>query len=148
MKRNRLANTIVVVSGIIFLLAAPAPVGAQSNTPPVSTKKMASAGVQPKKASSLEDDFAGLNYTDEQKAQIEKIRQDTKAREQNVKNDDKLTADQKDAMLVGYSRMQYGMMYKVLTPEQKRQVQQKIRARRAAEQAAPKKAPHNQIDVN
>jgi hypothetical protein len=83
-----------------------------------------------------------LSYTDEQKAQIDTIRQDTKSRKEVVAKDDKLTADQKDAMLLGYTRMEYGRIYKVLSPEQQRQVRQRIRARRTADQAAQKKQPH------
>jgi len=108
---------------------------------------MASAGAHPRKPSSLEDDFAALNYTDEQKVEIEKIRQDTKLHRDAVEKDDKLTADQKDAMLVGYNRLEYGMIYKVLTPQQKKQVREKIHARRVADQSAPKKTPHNQVDI-
>ena len=42
-------------------------------------------------------------------------------------------------MLLGYTRMEYGEMFKVLTPEQQKQVRQKIHARRAADQAARQK---------
>ena len=43
-------------------------------------------------------------------------------------------------MLLGYTRMEYGMIYNVLSPSQKRQVSQRIRARKAADQAAAQKA--------
>jgi Spy/CpxP family protein refolding chaperone len=58
-----------------------------------------------------------------------------------VARDQKLTADQKDAMLLGYTRMESGRIYKVLTPEQRKEVNQRIRARRAAEQATQQKQP-------
>jgi hypothetical protein len=133
---------------LIFLWAAPGLTRAQSASPgPVQTSKVASTGAQAKIDSVPPDDFAGLSYTDEQKAEIEKIRQDTKLHRDAVEKDDKLTADQKDAMLVGYNRLEYGMIYKVLTPEQKKQVREKIHARRVADQSVPKKTPHNQVDI-
>jgi Spy/CpxP family protein refolding chaperone len=148
MTKNRFASLVVVAAGFVLLCAAPGPARAQSTSPAaVQPKTMASAGAQPRKTSSPEDDFAGLNYTDEQKAEIEKIRQDTKLRKDTVEKDNKLTADQKDAMLVGYNRLEYGRIYMVLTPIQKSQVRQKVHARRAADQAAPKKTPHNQVDI-
>jgi hypothetical protein len=99
----------------------------------------ASGGAQAKRDTLPPDDFAGLTYTDEQKAEIDKIRLDTKSRKAVVAKDEKLTADQKDAMLLGYTRMEYGRIYKVLSPEQQRQVRQRIRARRTADQTAQKK---------
>jgi len=41
---------------------------------PAQAPKMASPAAQTKKHTAPPDDFAGLNYTDEQKAEIEKIR--------------------------------------------------------------------------
>jgi len=148
MTRNRFAIPVVVAAGLVYLYAAPGSVWAQSSSSAsVQHKNIASAGAQPKKTSGPEDDFAGLKYTDEQKAEIEKIRQDTKSRKDTVEKDAKLTADQKDAMLVGYNRLEYGRIYGVLTPEQKKQVSHKIHTRRAADQSAANKTPHNQIDI-
>jgi Spy/CpxP family protein refolding chaperone len=148
MTRNRFAILVVVTAGLVCLHAGPGSVWAQSSSPAaVQHRNIASAGAQQKKASNPEDDFAGLKYTDEQKAEIEKIRQDTKSRKDTVVNDAKLTADQKDAMLVGYKRLEYGRIYSVLTPEQKKQVRDNIHSRRAADQSVAHKTPHNQIDV-
>jgi Spy/CpxP family protein refolding chaperone len=142
MKKDRFARPAAVAAGLIFLCAAPGLTRAQSGPPhPAQTAGASSRGAQPKKDSLPADDFAGLNYTDEQKAEIDRIHRDTKSREDAVAKDEKLTADQKEAMLVGYTRIEYGMVYRVLTPEQKRQVQQRIRARHAADQA--EKASHS-----
>ena len=142
MSKNRFAKPVAVAAGLIFLWAAPGLTSAQSASPrPVETSKVASTGAQAKRDSLPPDDFAGLSYTDEQKAEIDKIRLDTKSRKAVVAKDEKLTADQKDAMLLGYTRMEYGRIYKVLSPEQQRQVRQRVRARRAADQAAQKKQP-------
>jgi hypothetical protein len=137
---NRLAKPAAVAAGLIFLWVAPGLTRAQSASPrPVQSSKVASTGSRANRDSLPPDDFAGLTYTDEQKAEIEKIRLDTRSRKAVVAKDEKLTADQKDAMLLGYTRMEYGRIYKVLSPEQQRQVRQRIHARQAADQAAKKK---------
>lgn len=140
MNKNRVAKPVAVAAGFIFLCAALT--RAQSSPPgQVHTAKAVSPSAQPTKTSVSPDDFAGLNYTDEQKAEIDQIRRDTKSRKDAVVKDEELTADQKDAMLLGYTRMEYGLVYKVLSPEQQRQVRQRILARRTADQAATKKQP-------
>jgi|ERR1700719_2206848 len=140
MNKNRFAKPAAVAAGLIFVWAAPGLTCAQSAPPrPVQTSTLSSTGAQANKDSFPADDFAGLSYTDEQKAEIDKIRLDTKSRKAVVAKDEKLTSDQKDAMLLGYTRMEYGRIYKVLSPEQQRQVRQRVRARRTADQAAQKK---------
>jgi hypothetical protein len=142
MNKKRFRKPVGVAAGLIFLFAAPGLTRAQGDPPaPVQAPKVASPGAQPKRASLPPDDFAGLNYSPEQKAEIDEIHQDTKSRKDAVVKDEKLNADQKDAMLQGYTRIEYGRVYKVLTPEQQRQVRQRMRARREADLAAQKKQP-------
>jgi hypothetical protein len=136
MKKKRCPKPLTVAAGLILLCAAQALTRAQIASPgPAQAPKVASPAAQAKKDSAPLDDFAGLNYTDEQKAEIEKIRLDTGKRREAVAKDEKLSADQKDAMLLGYTRIEYGRIYEVLSLDQKRQVQ-RIRARRAADDAA------------
>ena len=87
---------------------------------------------------SLAEAFAGLKYTDDQKVEIDKIHRDAETRKAAVSKDEKLTQDQKDAMLLGYTHLEYSSIFKTLTPEQRRQVRDKIRARKAADQPAQK----------
>ena len=130
---------MAVAAGLI-LSAAPGLTRAQSAPPaPVQIPMAHSPSAQAQREALPEDDFAGFTYTDEQKTEIEKIRQDTKTHEAVVAKDDKLTVDQKDAMLTGYRRLEFGRIYRVLTPEQRREVNQRIRARRAADQVAKSK---------
>ena len=131
MSKNRFAIPVAVLLGFAFLFAVPGMIRADS-TPKgaVQTPKVTSAGTRQKSDALPPDDFAGLSYTDER---------DTESHRQAVINDNKLTADQKDAMLLGYTRMEYGLRFKVLSPEQKRQVRQRMQARRAADQTAQKK---------
>ena len=56
-----------------------------------------------------------------------------------VVKDEKLSEDQKDAMLDGFRRMERGQVFKLLTPEQQKEVRERVRARRAAEQEEKKK---------
>jgi len=137
MNKNRLAKPVAVVSGFIFLCAVPGLTRAQSAPPGTAqAPKVASSGTQVKRDPLPADDFAGLNYSQEQKTEIDQIQRSTKALMDAVVKDDKLTADQKDAMLLGYKRLEYGRAYKVLTSEQQRQVRQRIQVRRAEKQAA------------
>jgi hypothetical protein len=73
--------------------------------------------------------------------ELTRIHRDSESRMNAVTKDQKLTADQKEAMLQGYARLEYGELYKVLTPEQQKVVLKRINARRAADQAAKKKQP-------
>jgi Spy/CpxP family protein refolding chaperone len=142
MNIKRLAKPAAVVAGVLFLFVVPGVARTQSAPPgAMQTPKVASRGAQPKENSPPENDFAGLNYTDDQKAEIDKIHREMESNKQKVAKDEKLTEDQKNAMLLGYTRMEYGRIYKVLSPEQQRQVRQRVRARRAADQAAQKKQP-------
>jgi hypothetical protein len=93
------------------------------------------------KSDSLPDYFAGLNYTDDQKAEIARIRHDIDTRRGAVAKDNNLTQDQKDAMIIGYTHLENGEIFKVLTPEQRRQVRQRLLVHNATEQAAQKKRP-------
>jgi Spy/CpxP family protein refolding chaperone len=148
MNKKRCPQPFTVAAGFFLLCAAPGLTrGAQMASPgPAQAPKMASPAAQAKKDSDPLDDFAGLNYTDEQKAEIEKVRLDTRKRREAVAKDEKLSADQKDAMLLGYTRIEYGRIYEVLSPDQKRQISQRARARRAADDAARTKQqpPSNQ----
>jgi hypothetical protein len=93
----------------------------------------------PKKESVPPSDFVGLNYTDEQKAEIAKVHRDMESHKAAIVKDEKLTPDQKNAMILGYTRMEYGRVYQALSPEQQRQVRQRMVARRTADQATQAK---------
>jgi hypothetical protein len=99
----------------------------------------AKPGAQPTTSRPPVNDFAGLSYTDDQKAAIDKIHRDSESRQETVLKDNKLTADQKDAMLLGYARLEAGAIFRVLLPDQQRQVRKKILARQAADRAPQKR---------
>jgi hypothetical protein len=142
MSKNRFARQVTVVAGFIFLCAVPGIVRADNTQQGTAqAPKVVSPGAQQKSAALPPDDFAGLNYTDEQKSELDKIHRDTESHKEAVVKDEKLTTDQKNAMLLGYTRMEYGMRFKALSPEQKRQVCKRMLDRRAADQSAQKKRP-------
>ena len=138
MKKNR--HTKRLAAGLLFLCVMPGLTRAQSSTPsPMLAPPKAAHVPRPKRVPTKEDDFAGLNLTDDQKAKIDQVHRNMKTRRDAVVKDEKLTADQRDAMLEGYERMERGQVFELLTAEQRKEVREKIRARHAAEQAAQKK---------
>ena len=142
MTRKRFARGVAVAAGFIFLCTAPESARGQSNTPsPESTPPKPAPVARTQRVPSKGDDFAGLKYTDEQKEKIQEIHQNFKSRMDVVVKDKKLTADQRGAMLEGYVRMERGQVYNVLTPEQQKEVRERIRARGVAEREAKKPSP-------
>ena len=87
------------------------------------------------------DYFAGLKFTDDQQPKIDEVRRNMKLRTDAVANDPKLDAEQKGAMLAGLRRMENGQIFKLLSPEQQKEVREKIRAQRAGPQGAKEEQP-------
>jgi hypothetical protein len=140
MNKHRFAKRVAVAVGFFFLGTAPGLARAQSSPPsPAPTPHKPLPAARPKKVTPPTDDFAGLQYTDEQKARIDQIHQDMKSRMDAVVKDGKLTAEQRDAMLAGYQRMERSQTFKVLTSQQQKEVLRRLRARHAAEQAEQNK---------
>jgi Spy/CpxP family protein refolding chaperone len=135
MKKSRFAKRTVVAAGLVFLCAAPGLAQVQSGAPsPVeSPQRVAPAGGS-EKDTQPPDIFSGLALTDDQKAQIDQIRKDMKLRRDTVARAEKLNADQKGALLQGYLRLERDQIFKVLTPQQQKEVRKKLTALRAAEQ--------------
>lgn len=140
MNRNRFGIQVAVATGLISLFAAPGAVLAQNHLAgSAQAPVMASPGTQPKTDSLPANDFAGLNYSDDQKAAIDRIHRDSELRKETVMKDEKLTPDQKNAMLLGYTRLEYGAIFRVLLPDQQKQVRKKVLARQAADHATQRK---------
>jgi Spy/CpxP family protein refolding chaperone len=140
MNQSRFATRAGVVAGIAFLCAAPGLTYAQSSQPgAMPAPHMLSPAARARRDNRPPDYFAGLKYTDDQRAKIDEIHQKMKTRTDGVVNEQKLSAEQKDAMLAGLRRMENGQVFKLLTPEQQQEVRERIRAQHAAEQEARKK---------
>ena len=65
-------------------------------------------------------DRPNLNLSDDQKAQMKKIREDAKSQMDAVKNDTSLSADQKQAKLKQIRRDSHKQVEAMLTPEQRK----------------------------
>jgi hypothetical protein len=126
------------VAGFIFLCAASGLAdtpNAPSNAP--QSRKPARSAAQGKTDAPPATDFDGLEYTEEQKSELSKIHQDTEAHKAAVVKSETLSEDQKNAMLLGYTRMEYGRTFKVLSPAQQKRVRQRVLARKAADKPKP-----------
>jgi Spy/CpxP family protein refolding chaperone len=137
---NPFTKRAAVTAGLFCLSAAAGLTGAQSSRPTaVQTPPMVSPAARPKRDTPPTDYFAGLTLTADQKAKIDAVHQKTKSRLDAVVKDEKLDADQKAAMLLGYRRMENGQIFNLLTPEQRIVVRERIRAQRLAGREEEKK---------
>ena len=132
-------KTLVAASGFLFLCAAPELVvgqsmqGQSSQPAAVPPAPMKSGPAPTGKPAAPPDLLEGLTLTDEQKAKIAQIREDTKSRLSGVANDKKLDPEAADAMRRGYQRLENGRILEVLTLEQQQQVRKRIAAWRATQ---------------
>lgn len=140
MNRKRFAKQVAVAAGFCLLGASAVLTRAQSSPPaPAQTPHATSPVAQPNKDARPTDVYEGLQFTDEQKAKMGQIHGDMKSRMDLVAKDEKLSEDQKQAMLEGYRRMENGEIFKVLTPEQQAEVRKRVSALRAAKQHGQQK---------
>lgn len=147
MTMNRFAVPIALGVGFILMSSVPGQAGSETSQPRVAAVQpsvapapnVPSTGAQQKNETAPANDFAGLDLTDQQKAEIARIHRDAESRKAVISKADKLNADQKNAMLLGYTRMEYGEIFRVLSPAQQRQVREKVLARRTADKSAPKR---------
>src|SRR5881227_1829582 len=99
LRMHTIVKCLAVAAAFLLLGAVSVLARTQSNPPsPAQTPNRVAPTARPKKRTPPPDDFAGLTFTDEQKAKIEQIRQAMKLRMDAVVKDDKLNADQKQAM--------------------------------------------------
>jgi Spy/CpxP family protein refolding chaperone len=127
---NRLARKLAVGAGFALLCTVAGVALAQGPPGPPAQVQQMTAPARAKKLAEPMDDFAGLKFTDDQQAKIHKIREDFQNRLDVVLKDEKLSPEQKGAMLQGFKHMERGEIYKVLTAEQQVEVRKRILARR------------------
>jgi len=65
-----------------------------------------------------------LNLTDEQKAQFQKIRQESMQQAKAIRTDGSLSDEQKKQKMLDMRKQQHQQMFSVLTPDQKQQLKQ------------------------
>ncbi len=115
--------------------AQTAPTPAQdTNQPPSATAPGAPA--KGKRAKAMRSEFAKLNLTDDQKAQMKSIRENAFQQRKAVMSDTTTTDAQKKAKLRSLRRDTHKQMMGVLTPEQRAQLKKDRQERRQAKQKA------------
>jgi len=129
MKTNKFLRSILGVSGLL-LVGTFAPTafgqsgGQEQGTPP------AAAQPEPRMHEHGGDRFAGLNLTDDQKAQMKKIHEDAKAKADAVKADSSLSDADKRAKVKAIHHAAMKQAQALLTPEQRQELKAKMRERR------------------
>ena len=86
---------------------------------------------EPGQRTHAKDRFAGLNLSDDQKAQIKKIHEDAKAKADSVMANTSLSDADKQAKVKEIHQAAKKQVRTVLTPEQREQLRAKMRERRA-----------------
>ena len=137
MSKIAFVKTVVAAGALLFLCAAPElvvgqSIQGQSSQPGALPPAPIKSGLAPRgKSAAPPDLLEGLTLTDDQKAKIDRIREETKSRVAAVTNDKKLSPEAADAMRRGYQRFENVKILKVLTPEQQQEVRKRIAAWRA-----------------
>jgi Spy/CpxP family protein refolding chaperone len=132
MSKIAFVKTVVAAGGLLFLCAGPELALGQSTQPGAAPPAPINSVLAPRgKSAAPPDLLAGLTLADEQKAKIEKIREETKSQLAAVANDKKLSPEAADAMRRGYQRFENVKILEVLTPEQQQEVRKRIAAWRA-----------------
>ena len=130
MKAKALINSVLGV-GAFLLVGAFAPAtfaqnGAQDQSTPPAASQPA-----PRAHEHGRNPFAGLNLSDDQKAQIKKIHEEARAKREKVMADSSLsdTVKQEKTRAIRHAAMEQARS--VLTPEQREQLKANRSARRA-----------------
>jgi len=133
MIRNNITKQLAVAAGFLALSFAPGISQAQnSSQPPAKDQSQSTPAAPAQREGRMHGAMKGLNLTDDQKAEMKKIHESRKAQLDAVNKDESLTAAQKDAKI---HQLRHGarlQMVKLLTPEQRQQMQANVRAQRAS----------------
>jgi Spy/CpxP family protein refolding chaperone len=146
MSNPKLLQRLVVTASLLAMCGISANLQAQESTPgtgqgTVQGQNQANA-TEP--GQRHENELAKLNLSDDQKAQVKKIHEDTKAQMSAVQGDATLTADQKQAKMKQLRQASHKQVKQILTPEQRKQMKADESARRAARQQNGQTAPPQQ----
>jgi len=143
---KNLTKQLALAAGFLALTFAPGITRAQSGSsqPPAPDQGQAAPAAPAQQPTGRHGVMAGLNLTDDQKAQIKKIHEDTRAQVDAVSKDESLTADQKQAKVHQLRHGARTQVVKLLTPEQRKQMRENMREMRAARQQQQQPAPPTQ----
>jgi protein CpxP len=133
MNTRMLRSALLLGAGILALGILPEASGAQQNqqdqTAPAQQASPAPGGRMHGQKMLQE-----LSLTEDQQAQIKKIHQDAKAKADAIRADNSLTDADRQAKIRAIRRASMKQVHAVLTPEQREQLREKMRERRAARQ--------------
>jgi Spy/CpxP family protein refolding chaperone len=143
MKNIRFAKQVAVAAGFLALIPAPGIGRAQSisQAPASQDQSQAAPAAPAQQGPHKHGEMAGLNLTDDQKAQMKQIHQTTKSQVETVNNDSTLSADQKKAKIQGIRHDARKQMVSLLTPEQRQQMRENAKARHAARRQQQQQQP-------
>jgi Spy/CpxP family protein refolding chaperone len=144
---NKIGKQVAIAAGFLALSFAPGMTRAQSASQPTAqdqTTQTQPAPAAPAKEDKKHGVMAGLNLTDDQKAQMKQIRESTKSQLAAVQQDQSLTADQQRTKIHELRHNERLQMVKLLTPEQRQQMKANVRAMRAARREKQQQAPQAQ----
>jgi len=137
-RNGSFVGSVLVASVFLFVLAASRLVGSQSNSPAAPATPHPPSPAASAKADTLPLD--GLQLTDDQKTKIAQIRRNAESRREAVLKNDGLTQERKEIIIQRLHRMETSEIFRALTPDQKRMMDQRQTARRQ-EQHPSKEAP-------
>ena len=142
MNKNGITKQIAVTAGFLALTFAPGISRAQSSSqPPAEDQSQAAPAAPAQHEGRMHGAMKGLNLTDDQKVEMKKIHESTKAQLDAVNKDESLTADQKEAKIHQMRRGARMQMVKLLRPEQRQQMKANVRALRAARREKQQQQP-------
>jgi len=143
MNKNQFVKRMAVAAGFFFLCATSGLTRAQSGpSSPAPAPHKPLPAPRPKNDTTQTAEFAGLTFTDEQKARIDQIHQNMKLRMDAVVKNETLTAEQRNAMIEGYRRSERSQVFRVLTSAQQKAVLERARAQRATEEQKQQSPPN------
>lgn len=138
MNKNTFVKRAVIAGGFLILFAAPRQaLGQPSPTSAAQFPLIKPTPTPPQQRMtyiSPAEYLTGLMLTDDQKAKINQVREDTRSHLAAVVKDQKLGPEVKEAMVGGYQRIENSKIFEVLTPEQQGEVRRRIATLRAAAQ--------------
>ena len=133
MSKIAFVKTVVAAGGLLFLCGAPELALGQSSQPGAAPPATMKSALAPRgKSAAPPDLLEGLTLTDDQKAKIDQIRDESRSHLAAVANDKNLSPEAADAMRRGVQRFENGKILQVLTLEQQQEVRKRITAWRTA----------------
>ena len=132
MNTRTLRSAALAAAAIFAVGMLPGGAAAQDNSQEQAAPAQQPAPAPGQRMHGHEKMLESLNLTEDQQAQIKKIHEDAKAKADAVTADTSLSATDKQAKIRAIHRESMKQVHAVLTPEQREQLREKMRERRAS----------------